>query len=237
MPGNYSTVPPAFTAIRLIISAKTMKHTLQLLAFGLLLTTSALAQRAISTEQDERRLWLDVGVGPGFLKAGRAYTLKPLFLTQAGLGWQIFAAPYYKVNERFNVGLKLGGVFRPKFEDVESNSIIQPKFTSYGLFTTDFFLTPAYRSWGAPAKTRFYIGLNAGASYFGKFEARDLVTEQVYELRRRGKEVFVTIAPKFGIVIGEIKLEIEHMVTTPFNPDFTSITIGTGIPLGISRYY
>ncbi|AEI48889.1 hypothetical protein [Runella slithyformis] len=214
-----------------------MKHALQFLAFGLLLTTGTWAQRIIATEQDERRLWLEVGVGPGFLKAGSAYTIKPLFLTKAGVGWQVFVAPYYKVNERFKIGLKLGGVFRPKFEDIESNSIIQPKFTSYGLMTADFFLTPAYRSWGAPATTRSYVGLNAGVSYFGKLEARDLVTQQVYELRRHGREVFVAIAPKLGIVIGEIKLEIEHMITTPFNPDFTSFTISTGIPLGVSRYY
>lgn len=237
MAAAYSGFLPGFNAIRLIISTTTMKHILLFLAFGLLIATGTWAQRAISTEQDERRLWLEVGVGPGFLKAGNAYTFKPLFLTKAGVGWQIFAAPYYKINERLNVGLKLGGVFRPKFEDAESNSIIQPKFTSYGLLTADFFLTPAYRSWGAPAHTRFYTGLNAGASYFGKLEARDLITAQVYDLRRHGREIFIAIAPKFGVRLGEIKLEIEHMVTTPFNPDFTSITISSGIPLGVSRFY
>jgi hypothetical protein len=221
----------------LITQAKMMKLALQSLLLGVLIGSNVLAQRVISTEQDERRLWLAVGVGPGLLKAGSAYSTKPLFLTKAGLGWQIFASPYYIVNERINMGLKLGGIFRPKFEDAESNSIIQPKFTSYGLFFTDIFLTPAYRSWGAPAKTRFYIGLSAGASYFGKLEAKDLITQQVYSLRRHGKEVFITAAPKIGMVIGEIKLEIEHIVTTPFNPDFTSFTISTGIPLGVSRYY
>ena len=188
-------------------------------------------------QKDERRLWLSAGVGAGLLKAGSAYSINPLFLTKAGLGWQVFLAPHYIVSERLNLGLKLGGVFRPKFEDVESNSIIQPKFTSYGLLFADFFLTPAYRSWGAPAKTRFYIGLNAGVSYFGKLEAKDLVTEQVYALRRRGQEAFLTVAPKIGVSIGEIKLEIEHIVTTPFNPDFTSITISSAIPLGVSKYY
>ncbi|WP_428655761.1 hypothetical protein [Runella sp.] len=214
-----------------------MKNKLLLSVFGFLIATSVLAQRSIPIEQDERRLWLDVGVGPGVLKAGSAYSFKPLFLPKVGLGWQIFVTPHYIVSERLNLGLKLGGVFRPKFEDAESNSIIQPKFTPYGLASIDFFLTPAYRSWGAPAKTRFYIGLNAGISYFGELEAKDLVTEQTYKLRRRGKDMFLTVAPRIGVSIGEIKLEIEHIVTTPFNPDFTSFTISTGIPLGISRYY
>lgn len=195
------------------------------------------AQRFVKIDQDDRRFWINVGAGPGFLKAGQAYDLKPLFLTQAGLGWQVFASPYYMASNRFNVGLKLGGIFRPTFEDVESKSLIQQKFTSYGFLFADYYLSSPYRILEKPWKPRFYLGLSAGVSYIGKLEAKNLLTEQYYTFRRKNQDAFLSVAPKFGVSFRKVKIEFEHIVTTPFNPDFTSITIISAIPLGNPRYY
>jgi hypothetical protein len=195
------------------------------------------AQRFVKIDQDDRRFWINVGAGPGFLKAGQAYDLKPLFLTQAGVGWQVFASPYYMASNRFNVGLKLGGIFRPTFEDVESKSIIQQKFTSYGFLFADYYLSSPYRILEKPWKPRFYLGLSAGVSYIGKLEAKNLLTEQYYTFRRKNQDAFVSVAPKVGVSFRKVKVEFEHIVTTPFNPDFTSITIISAIPLGNPRYY
>ncbi len=195
------------------------------------------AQRFVKIDQDDRRFWINVGAGPGFLKAGSAYDLKPLFLTKAGVGWQVFASPYYMASNRFNVGMKLGGIFRPTFEDAESNSIIQQKFTSYGFLFADYYLSSPYRILEKPWKPRFYVGVSAGISYIGKLEAKDLTTEKYYTFRRRDKDAFLSVAPKIGVSFRKVKLEFEHIVTTPFNPDFTSITIISAIPLGNPRYY
>jgi hypothetical protein len=204
---------------------------------ALMVGVQAYAQRFVKIDQDDRRFWMNVGAGPGFLKAGSAYDLKPLFLTKAGLGWQVFASPYYMISNRFNVGMKLGGIFRPTFEDAESNSIIQQKFTSYGFLFADYYLSSPYRILEKPFKPRFYIGLSAGVSYIGKLEAKDLITEKSYTFRRRDRDAFLSVAPKFGVSFRKVKLEVEHIVTTPFNPDFTSITIISAIPLGNPRYY
>ena len=214
-----------------------MKKPVTIALLGILLAGRMYAQRFIKVNEDDRRFWINVGAGPGFLKAGQAYELKPLFLTKAGLGWQVFASPYYMVSNRFNVGLKVGGIFRPTFEDAESNSIVQQKFTSYGFLYADYYLSSPYRILERPYKPRFYIGLSAGVSYIGKLEAKNLATEQYYTFRRRNQDAILSVAPKFGISFRKIKLEIEHIATTPFNPDFTSITIISAIPLGNSRYY
>ena len=147
------------------------------------------AQRFVKIDQDDRRFWINVGAGPGFLKAGQAYDLKPLFLTQAGVGWQVFASPYYMASNRFNIGLKLGGIFRPTFEDVESKSLIQQKFTSYGFLFADYYLSSPYRILEKPWKPRFYLGISAGVSYIGKLEAKNLITEQNYTFRRKNQEL------------------------------------------------
>lgn len=210
--------------------------TIALLGF-LFLTEKTFAQRFIKINEDDRRFWINVGAGPGFLKAGQAYDLKPLFLTKAGIGWQVFASPYYMVSNRVNIGLKVGGIFRPSFEDMESNSFIQQKFTSYGLLYADYYLSSPYRILERPWKPRFYLGLSAGVSYIGKLEAKDLATEKYYTFQRKGKDAFLSVAPKIGVSFRKVKLEIEHIVTTPFNPDFTSITIISAIPLGSPRYY
>jgi len=214
-----------------------MKNLIVIIILGLFLGGRTFAQRFVKVNEDDRRFWLNVGTGPGFLKAGRAHDLKPLFLDKAGIGWQVFASPYYMVSNRFNVGLKIGGIFRPTFEDVESNSIVQQKFTSFGLFYADYYLSSPYRILERAWKPRFYIGLGAGMSYIGKLEAKSLTTDKNYTFRRRDKDAFLTVAPKFGVSFRKVKLELEHIVTTPFNPDFTSITIISAIPLGSPRYY
>lgn len=214
-----------------------MKKIVTIAILGLLLAGRTYAQRFIRVNEDDRRFWINVGAGPGFLKAGSAYDLKPLFLTKAGLGWQVFASPYYMASNRINVGLKVGGIFRPTFEDTESNSLIQQKFTSYGFLFADYYLSSPYRILEKLYKPRFYIGLSAGVSYIGKLEAKNLVTEQYYTFRRRNQDAFLSIAPKFGVSFRKVKLGIEHIVTTPFNPDFTSISIISAIPLGNPRYY
>lgn len=214
-----------------------MKKLLFAAISGLLLAGNTYAQRFIKINEDDRRFWINVGAGPGLLKAGQAYDLKPLFLTEAGLGWQVFASPYYMVSNRFNVGMKLGGIFRPTFQDAESNSIIQQKFTGYGFMFADYYLSSPYRILERPYKPRFYIGLSAGVSYIGEQQAKNLTTEQPFTFRRRNQSAFLSVAPKFGVSFRKVKLEIEHIVTTPFNPDFTSITIMSAIPLGTPRYY
>ena len=214
-----------------------MKKIVTIAILGLLLVGRTYAQRFIRINEDDRRFWINVGAGPGFLKAGSAYDLKPLFLTKAGLGWQVFASPYYMASNRFNVGLKVGGIFRPTFEDAESNSLIQQKFTSYGFLFADYYLSSPYRILEKLYKPRFYVGLSAGVSYIGKLEAKNLTTEQYYTFRRRNQDAFLSVAPKFGVSFRKVKLEIEHIVTTPFNPDFTSISIISAIPLGNPRYY
>ncbi|MEZ4903114.1 MAG: hypothetical protein R2822_15825 [Spirosomataceae bacterium] len=214
-----------------------MKKLFTIIFLTFLFLGKSFAQRFVKINEDDRRWWINVGAGPGFLKAGQAYDLKPLFLTKAGLGWQVFASPYYMASNHLNIGLKLGGIFRPTFEDVESNSIIQQKFTSYGLLYADYYLSSPYRILEKPWKPRFYLGLSAGVSYIGKLEAKDLTTEKYYTFQRRNQDAFLSVAPKIGVSFRKVKLEIEHIVTTPFNPDFTSITIISAIPLGTPRYY
>ncbi|MFN4144473.1 MAG: hypothetical protein ACK4GN_01525 [Runella sp.] len=214
-----------------------MKKVISMFFLALMISLHLYAQRFIRYNDDDRRFWINVGVAPGLLKASSAYSIKPLFLTEAGLGWQIFAAPHYLVSERINVGLKLGGIFRPTFQDAETNSIVQSKFTSYGLLFADFYLTRPHSILERPLKPRFYVGLGGGVSYIGVLEARDLVTEMPYTFRRRDRDIFLSVAPKVGVHVRNVKLEIEHFVTTPFNPDFTSISIISAIPMGRPRYY
>lgn len=194
------------------------------------LSTHALAQEFTRPYQDERRGYIEIGVGAAASKAGAAYTISPAFLKDTRLGWQVFIAPQFIVSPHINLGVKLGGVFRPKFFDVESNSEIQGKFTPFVLPMADLYI-------GSGGKARFFIGVAAGATYIGKLEARDAVTEDSYFLRRRDRDIFLTIAPHVGVVFGDLKISVEHIVTTPFNPDITSITLSNTIPMGRRRFF
>ena len=196
--------------------------------------TETIGQNFVRIDDDGRRFMLDIGLGTGLLKAGSAYSIKPLFLYKPNLGMQLYVAPHYIVSNRLTAGLRLGGIFRPTFEDQESNSIIQKKFTSYGLLYTEYYLTSLQI---LDNKPRFYVGLQVGASYIGKMEAKSLVTSETYYLRRRDRDVFLTVAPKIGVAFSQFKLEIEHIVTTPFNPDFTAINFISTLPIGKPRYY
>ncbi|TDB68970.1 hypothetical protein [Arundinibacter roseus] len=206
-----------------------MKWYLLLIFF---IAETATAQSFERPYQDERRAYMEIGVGAGASKAGAAYTVKPLFLENTRLGWQVFLAPQVIVSPRINLGLRLGGVFRPKFTDLESNSELQGKFTPYGLLFGDYYF-------GAPGKrnTRFFIGLGGGGTYIGKLEARHLQTDEAYFLRRKDQDIFLTIVPRAGVVIGDLKIQVEHIVTTPFNPDITSITLSNTIPMGRRKYF
>lgn len=182
--------------------------------------------------QDERKGYMEVGVGAAVSKAGAAYAVKPAFLKHTRLGWQVFLAPQALLSQRLNLGIRLGGVFRPKFYDQESNSQLQGKFTPYALPFLDYYLGPrAYRS------TRFLIGLSVGATYIGKLEARHVATDEVYDLRRRNRDIFLTAAPHIGVVFGDLKIQVEHIVTMPFNPDITSLTLSNTIPMGRRKYF
>ena len=225
-------------ALTLSITKLTYMKKLYLVALlGMLVGVQSYAQRFVKIDEDSRRFWMNVGVGPGLMKAGGSYDFSPFFLPKTAPTWQVFLSPYYMASNRFNVGLKLGGFFRPSFEDVESKSIIQQKFTSFGLLYADYYLSSPYRILERPWKPRFYLGLGAGVSYIGKLEAKDLLTENRFTFRRKNQDAFITVAPKIGVSFRYIKLEIEHTLTTPFNPDITSITIISALPLGNPRYY
>jgi hypothetical protein len=190
------------------------------------------AQELKRPYQDERKGYMEIGVGAAASKAGAAYTVSPAFLKNTRLGWQVFLAPQFLLTQRVNLGIKLGGIFRPKFYDQESNSQLQGKFTPFALPFADLYLGGrTYRS------ARFLVGISAGATYIGKLEARDVTTDQVYDLRRRNRDIFLTVAPHIGLVFGDLKIQVEHIVTTPFNPDITSITLSNTIPLGRRRYF
>ena len=202
---------------------------------GLVLMVGLVANNAMAQfggNNDERRVFVDVGIGLGLLKAGNAYTPSPLFLKNTGAVWQIQVAPRYFVNEDWNIGLKLGGLARPKFEDLESNSIVQPKFTPYILATSEYYFGNNQQT-----RHRYYAGLSAGITEIGTLEARDNLSQERFFFQRRDRSSFITVAPKVGVSFGEIKIEIEYMVTMPFNPDFVGITLISSITAGRSKYY
>lgn len=175
---------------------------------------------------------MEIGVGAAASKAGAAYTVNPAFLKNTRLGWQVFLAPQFLLSKRINVGIKLGGIFRPKFYDEESNSQLQGKFTPFALPFADLYLgSKKYHS------ARFLIGIAAGATYIGKLEARNIKNDVVYDLRRRNRDIFLTLAPHIGVIFGDLKIQVEHIVTTPFNPDITSLTLSNTIPMGRRRYF
>ncbi|HEV7351225.1 hypothetical protein [Telluribacter sp.] len=207
-------------------------HRLLLLLPALLGTFAVYAQSSQRPYEDERRLYVEVGVGAGLSKASRAYSINPLFLPKTRLGWQVYLAPQYLITDRINLGLRLGGVFRPKFDDPESNSVLQGKFTPYGLAFADYYLGSS-----GSKSAKFFLGMGVGATYIGELEARHNQTNQVYLLRRQERDVFLTLVPRAGVAFRDFKIQVEHLVTTPFNPDITSITISSMIPVGRPAYY
>ncbi len=207
-----------------------MRKTYYSLLILLGLGANALAQEFTRPYQDERRGYMEIGVGVAASKAGAAYSVSPVFLEDTRLGWQVFFTPQFIVSPHINLGVKLGGVFRPKFFDIESNSQLEGKFTPFVLPMADLYF-------GSGGKARFFIGVAAGATYIGKLEARDAVTEDTYYLRRRDRDIFLTVAPHVGVVFGDLKISVEHIVTTPFNPDITSLTLSNTIPMGRRRFY
>ena len=202
------------------------------LSFLILLgvSASAFSQDFTRPYQDERRGYMEIGVGVAASKAGMAYTLSPLFLKDTRLGWQVFFTPQFIVSPHINLGVKLGGVFRPKFFDIESNAQLAGKFTPFVLPMADLYF-------GSGGKARFFVGVAVGATYIGKLEARDTVNYESFYLRRRDRDIFLTIAPHAGVVFGDLKISIEHIVTTPFNPDITSLTLSNTIPMGRRRFF
>ena len=209
-----------------------MRKTTLSLCLLLGLGANALAQEFKRPYEDERRGYMEIGVGAAASKAGAAYTVSPVFLKDTRLGWQVFFSPQYIVSERINLGVKLGGVFRPKFFDMESNSQLEGKFTPYALPFADL-----YFGGGQRGLARFFVGVAAGATYIGKLEARHALTDETYYLRRRDRDIFLTVAPHVGVVFGDLKISVEHIVTTPFNPDITSIILSNTFPMGRRRYY
>ncbi|MCU0340051.1 MAG: hypothetical protein MUE30_09205 [Spirosomaceae bacterium] len=204
------------------------------LLYSLLLATLSLTQTVAQLRpyrEDERKFFTDFGVGVGVFKAGNAYTVNPLLMTNTRLGWQMYFSPQYIVSRRLNVGAKIGGIFRPKFNDLESNSVVQPKFTPWGLAFMDFHLGQGGR------RSALFVGLGAGVTHIGSMEAKRNDTKETFMLRRRDRDVFATIVPRLGIAFREIKIQGEYFVTTPFNPDFISLSITGTIPTGKKRYY
>lgn len=207
-----------------------MSKNISALAMCLLLLISCVkAQNFFRIDQKEYPFQLSIGGGVGILKAGSAYSFSPLF--KNNIGMQMHITPHVYLSERLSVGIKLGGVFRPKFTDEESNSLVQPKFTPYGLLTSDLYLGQGLR------KVRAYIGLSAGMSFIGELEGRTLDTDKAILFRRREKDWFLTVAPKAGIAFGTARIEFEYVVTTPFNPDYLGISLIGALPVSRQRFY
>lgn len=207
-----------------------MRKTYFFLLFVLGMSASVLAQEFTRPYQDERRGYMEIGVGVTASKAGAAYSVSPVFLKDTRLGWQVFFTPQFIVSPHINLGVKLGGVFRPKFFDIESNAELQGKFTPFVLPMADLYF-------GSVGKARFFVGVAAGATYIGELEARNAITDDTYSLRRRDRDIFLTVAPHIGAVFGDLKISVEHIVTTLFNPDITSLTLSNTIPMGRRRYF
>ncbi len=207
-----------------------MRNTSFALLILLGLSTNTLAQEFTRPYQNERNSYMEIGLGVVASKAGAAYSVSPAFLENTRLGWQVFFTPQFIVSPHVNLGVKLGGVFRPPFFDVESNSQLSSKFTPFVLPMADLYF-------GNGNSVRFFAGIAAGATYIGRLEARDAVTESTYYFRRRDHDIFFTVAPHVGVVFGDLKISVEHIVTTPFNPDVTSLTLSNTFPLGKRRYF
>lgn len=199
----------------------------------LLVFSFAEAQKFTRPYQDERKGYLKVGVGVGASEAGAPYKVTPDFLKNTRLGYQFFAAPQFLLSPRINLGMKLGGMFRPKFYDQESNSQLQGKLTPYALVLLDFYLGNASRT----RSTRFFFGAGGGATYMGSLEARNTITDEAYGLRRENRDIFPTVAPHIGLVFGEMKIQVEHVLTFPATPSVTSLTFSNIIPMGRRRYF
>lgn len=193
----------------------------------------AKAQKFTRPYQDERKGYLEVGVGVVASEAGAPYTVIPDFLKNTRLGYQFFAAPQFLLSPRFNLGMKLGGIFRPKFYDQESSSQLQGKLTPHALVFFDFYLGNANRTRSA----RFFFGAGGGATYMGTLQARNTITDEAYGLRRENRDIFPTVAPHVGFVFGDMKIQVEHVLTFPATPAVTSLTFSNIIPMGRRRYF
>lgn len=195
----------------------------------LLVINIAKAQNFFRIDQKEHPFQLSIGGGVGILKAGSAYSFSPLF--KNNIGMQMHITPHVFISERVSIGAKLGGIFRPKFIDEESNSVVQQKFTPYGLLTSDVYLGQGLR------RVRAYIGLSAGMSFIGELEGRSIDTDQTILFKRREKDWFVTVAPKAGIAFSTARIELEYVVTTPFNPDYLGISLIGALPVSRQKFY
>ena len=191
------------------------------------------AQKFKRPYQDERKGYLEVGAGVVAAQAGAPYKVTPDFLKNTRLGYQFFIAPQLLLSPRINLGIKLGGVFRPKFYEQESSSQLQGKLTPYALPFLDFYLGSANRTRSA----RFFFGVGGGATYIGTLEARNTITDEAYGLRRENRDIFPTIAPHVGLVFGDLKIQVEHIITLPATPAITSLTLSNIIPMGRRRYF
>ena len=198
-------------------------------SIGVLLTTHAFCQIR-STEKVQYPFQMDAGFGVGLLKAGRAYDINPLFYTE-GVGFQVYAAPKYYFTERLTLGLKIGGVFRPVFTDtLQIRS--EREFTPFVLLTADRYFASL-----ANAKRRFYVGLSAGVTYIGYFQAVDLKTQKNAPYLPRENRLYPTLAPRVGVAFGEFKIELEYSVTFGYNPDFLGLTLVSPLRISRPRYY
>ena len=78
-------------ALTLSITKKTyMKKIYTVALLSLFVEVQLYAQRFVKIDEDDRRFWMNVGVGPGLLKAGGSYDFKPLFLPKTAPTWQVF---------------------------------------------------------------------------------------------------------------------------------------------------
>lgn len=191
------------------------------------------AQKFTRPYQDERKGYLEVGAGVIASEAGAPYKVNPDFLKNTRLGYQFFAAPQFLISPRINLGMKLGGMFRPKFYDQAASSQLQGKLTPYALVFLDFYLGNANRT----RSTRFFFGAGGGATYMGTLEARNTITDEAYGLRRENRDIFPTVAPHIGFVFGDMKIQVEHVLTFPATPAVTSLTFSNIIPMGRRRYF
>lgn len=198
-----------------------------------LVCTFAKAQKFKRPYQDERKGYLEIGVGAVAAKAGAPYIVTPDFLKNTRLSYQFFVAPQFLISPRINLGIRLGGLFRPKFYDQDITSQIQGKLTPYALPFLDFYLGNANRDRSA----RFFFGVAGGATYFGTLDARNTLTDETYRLRRENRNIFLTIAPHVGFVFGDLKIQVEHMITMPAQPAITSLTLSNIFPMGRRRYF
>ncbi len=212
-----------------------MRH---LLIVACLLTYStAFGQEFRLPYQDERKAYMEIGLGLTGTEAGVPYKVKPDFLKNIRLSGQVFLAPQFIVAERINVGLRLGGVFRPRYQSTDSSAstLFQDKFTPYALPFVDVYLGGNdYRN------ARFFFGAGVGATLVGKLETRNLLTRDTFFTRLQDRDIFLTVMPHIGVTFSDLKIQAEYLMTFPQAtalPAVYSLTLSNTFPMGRRRLF